>query len=83
MMLHVPNFRKTWSGHTYENTRCRTCLDQLSTTFHETTREDFVVCVSAQSPSGLELVPRALSAVDESGRKMLNQTQEKAPYTLV
>ena len=39
------------------------------------------VCVRAQSPPGLALVPCALSAVDKGGRKMLNRHTKRLTFT--
>ena len=51
------------------NTRCRAWLDQLKTTYSKTQQEKAsLVCVRVQSPSGLALVPCALSMVDLSGQ---------------
>ena len=52
-----------------ENTRCRTCLDEISRTYSEPVREEFSVFVRARNPSVLAVVPCTLSAVDKCGRR--------------
>ena len=63
------------------NTRCRAWLDQLKTTYSKTQQEKAsLVCVRVQSPSGLALVPCALSMVDLSGQLRCWMTHTQTWY---
>ena len=59
---------ETRPSHASKNTRCRTWLDQLNDLQQLQHEKGSLVCVHAQSASGMALIPCALSAVGLSGR---------------